>query len=77
MLLLKHFGSTFVLKGNFGLPMNVQATRNRETNERTMKKVLLIVAVLMVSSVLLASCGSSQSCPAYGKVTKVPAEHRA
>lgn len=41
-----------------------------------MKKVFLIVAVVVVSSVLLTSCGSYQSCPAYSKVNQVPAEVR-
>lgn len=41
-----------------------------------MKKVLLVLAVVVVSSVVLTSCGSTHSCPAYGKVTKVPAEQR-
>jgi hypothetical protein len=62
--------------GNFGLPKDVQATHNREINERTMKKVLLIVVAVLVSSAVLTSCGSHGSCPAYGKVAKVPAEHR-
>jgi hypothetical protein len=39
-----------------------------------MKKVLLVLAVITVTSVLLASCSTSHSCPAYGKVAKVPAE---
>jgi len=42
-----------------------------------MKKVLLILAAVVTVSVMLSSCSSSHSCPAYGKVTKVPAEHRA
>jgi outer membrane murein-binding lipoprotein Lpp len=42
-----------------------------------MKKVLLIVVAMVVSSVVLTSCSSTHSCPAYGKVTKVPSEKRA
>ncbi|MEZ4739020.1 MAG: hypothetical protein R2818_06595 [Flavobacteriales bacterium] len=39
-----------------------------------MKKVFqVIVAVVVISSVLTA-CSSSHSCPAYGKVHKLPAE---
>lgn len=41
-----------------------------------MKKVLLIVVAVVVSGAFLTSCGSHQSCPAYGKVNKVPAEVR-
>jgi uncharacterized protein YceK len=39
-----------------------------------MKKVLLVLAVIAVTSVLLSSCGSTHSCPAYGKVAPAPAE---
>lgn len=39
-----------------------------------MKKVLLVLAVITVTSVLMSSCGSTHSCPAYGKVATVPAE---
>ncbi|WKZ64932.1 MAG: hypothetical protein QY325_09170 [Flavobacteriales bacterium] len=39
-----------------------------------MKKALLVLAVIAVGGMLLASCGSTHSCPAYGKVAKVPAE---
>ena len=41
-----------------------------------MKKVLLVLAVVVVSSMVLSSCGSTHGCPAYSKVTKVPAEQR-
>lgn len=41
-----------------------------------MKKVLLILAAVVVSSVVLSSCGSHSSCPAYGKVNDVPVEAR-
>ncbi len=41
-----------------------------------MKKALLVLAVVVVSSMVLSSCGSTHSCPAYSKVTKVPAEQR-
>lgn len=33
-----------------------------------MKKILLILVAVMVSSVVLSSCSSAKSCPAYGKV---------
>lgn len=33
-----------------------------------MKKVLLILVAVMVSSVVLSSCSTAKSCPAYGKV---------
>lgn len=32
-----------------------------------MKKVLVILAAVLVSSVVLSACGSHKSCPAYGK----------
>lgn len=38
-----------------------------------MKKVLVILAAVLVSSVVLSSCGSHKSCPAYGK----KAQHQA
>lgn len=41
-----------------------------------MKKVLLILAVVVLVSVSMTSCGNSQSCPAYGKVTKAQPENR-
>ena len=41
-----------------------------------MKKVLLVLAVVVVSSLVLSACGSSHGCPAYSKVSKVPAEQR-
>jgi hypothetical protein len=49
---------------------------SREQNEPTMKKALLVLAVLMLTSVVLTSCGSHASCPAYGKVNDVPAAKR-
>jgi hypothetical protein len=39
-----------------------------------MKKVLLVLAVITVLSVVMSSCGSSHSCPAYGKVAPKSAE---
>jgi hypothetical protein len=36
-----------------------------------MKKVLLIMAGLMVLSATMTSCSKHQSCPAYGKVHNV------
>ncbi|HRH38194.1 MAG TPA: hypothetical protein PK760_07610 [Flavobacteriales bacterium] len=43
-----------------------------------MKKLLLVLAVVVVSSMVLSACGSSaHSCPAYSKEVKpVPAEKR-
>ena len=43
----------------------------RGTNEATMKKVLLIMAGLVVLSMSMTSCSKHQNCPAYGKVHKV------
>lgn len=62
--------------GNFGTANNVQAPQTGKQTNETMKKVLLIVAAVLVSSVVLTSCGSHSSCPAYGKVNKVPTEVR-
>ncbi|MEO8589028.1 MAG: hypothetical protein ABI432_06655 [Flavobacteriales bacterium] len=42
-----------------------------------MKKVILVLAAVVLSSVVLTSCGGAHSCPAYGKVTKVPTEKQA
>lgn len=41
-----------------------------------MKKALLVLAVLLLTSVVLTSCGSHNACPAYGKVNEVPAAER-
>ncbi len=54
----------------------VVPTRSK-TNQRTMKKALLVLAVVVTGAVLLASCGSSHACPAYSKVHKVPTERPA
>lgn len=62
--------------GNFGSLNNVQDPPARDQTNETMKKVLLIVVAVVVSGAFLTSCGSHQSCPAYGKVNKVPAEVR-
>jgi hypothetical protein len=43
------------------------------TNERTMKKTLLVFALIVVAGMLFSSCNNTHSCPAYGKVHKVPA----
>lgn len=50
--------------------------RLTDTNNRTMKKVFLVLAVVVISGMVLSSCGSSHGCPAYSKVAKVPAEQR-
>jgi len=42
-----------------------------------MKKVILVLAAVVLSSIVLTSCGGTHSCPAYGKVMKVPAEKQA
>lgn len=39
-----------------------------------MKKVLLILAAVVMSGMFLASCSSTKGCPAYGKVEKPTAE---
>jgi len=39
-----------------------------------MKKVLLVLALVVTTGALFTSCKSTHSCPAYGKVNKVPAE---
>jgi outer membrane murein-binding lipoprotein Lpp len=39
-----------------------------------MKKVLLILAAVVVSSMVLSACGSAKACPAYGKAAKVSTE---
>jgi hypothetical protein len=73
--MLKHFVGPFVQRANFGEVDPVQTYPDEgNTNERTMKKALLVLAVVVAGSFVLASCNSSHSCPAYGKVTKVPAE---
>jgi hypothetical protein len=36
-----------------------------------MKKVLLILAGVVLTSTVMTSCSKSHSCPAYGKVHKV------
>lgn len=44
------------------------------TNRRTMKKTLFVLALIVAGAALLTSCNKHQSCPAYGKVHKVPTE---
>ncbi len=39
-----------------------------------MKKVFQTIVAIVLTGALLTACGSHQSCPAYGKVHKVPAE---
>lgn len=41
-----------------------------------MKKVFQAIAVIVIASAFLTACSSSHSCPAYGKVHKVPTEAR-
>lgn len=43
---------------------------------RTMKKVLLVLVAVFFTSIVMTSCGSAHSCPAYGKVTNVTPEKR-
>lgn len=38
-----------------------------------MKKVFQLIAAVVVASAVLTACSSTHSCPAYGKVHKVPA----
>jgi hypothetical protein len=47
---------------------------DHRTNERMMKKVFQTIVAIVLTGALLTACGSHQSCPAYGKVHKVPAE---
>lgn len=75
MALLKHFQIMCVPTANFGRVYSVQGLPERDTNRRTMKKVLLILAVAMMSGMFLTSCSTSKGCPAYGKVEK-PASER-
>ena len=63
--------------GNFGGVLHVTGSSQRDTNDNTMKKVLLILAAVVLVSVTMTSCSNSHSCPAYGKVTKVPPDKRA
>jgi len=39
-----------------------------------MKKVFQLIVAVVVASAVLTACSSSHSCPAYGKVNKVPSE---
>ena len=39
-----------------------------------MKKALIVLATVVFSSFMMTSCSSTHSCPAYGKVHKVPVE---
>lgn len=42
-----------------------------------MKKVLLVLAVVVVGAALFTSCSSTHSCPAYSKTHQVKAERPA
>ncbi len=48
----------------------------RGVNERTMKKLNIVLTLVILAATLLTSCSKGHSCPAYGKVNKVPVEHR-
>lgn len=37
-----------------------------------MKKTLLVLALIVAAVTLFSSCNKTHSCPAYGKVHKVP-----
>lgn len=37
-----------------------------------MKKLILVLALIAACGLLLTSCKSTHSCPAYGKVEKAP-----
>jgi hypothetical protein len=41
-----------------------------------MKKLTIVLAWVIAAGALFTSCSKGHSCPAYGKVTPVPAEHR-
>jgi hypothetical protein len=41
-----------------------------------MKKLRFVLALVIAAGTLLTSCSKGHSCPAYGKVNNVPAEHR-
>ncbi|HNR54083.1 MAG TPA: hypothetical protein PKJ19_02875 [Flavobacteriales bacterium] len=41
-----------------------------------MKKVLQIIAAVLLTGALFTACSSHHSCPAYGKVHEVPAGQR-
>jgi hypothetical protein len=60
---LKLFFGTAVPAANFVLLPGAADDPTRGT----MKKVLVILAAVLVSSVVLSACGSHKSCPAYGK----------
>jgi len=39
-----------------------------------MKKAFIVLATVVITSFMMASCSSHRSCPAYGKVHQVPVE---
>jgi len=41
-----------------------------------MKKLSIVLALVIAAGTLFTSCSKGHSCPAYGKVNKVPVEHR-
>ncbi|HEX2616440.1 MAG TPA: hypothetical protein VHL57_02805 [Flavobacteriales bacterium] len=41
-----------------------------------MKKLFKVSALVLAATLLLSSCRSTHSCPAYGKVVKKPAAER-
>ncbi len=41
-----------------------------------MKKLNIVLALVILAATLFTSCSKGHACPAYGKVTKVPVEHR-
>ncbi len=72
---LKHFREPFVTGANFATSGSYKPVKDHHrTNERMMKKVFQAIVAVVLTGAMLTACGSHQSCPAYGKVHKVPAE---
>ncbi|MEZ5082850.1 MAG: hypothetical protein R2750_05310 [Bacteroidales bacterium] len=41
-----------------------------------MKKIVVLVLAIITLSIILSSCKSSESCPAYGEAKKFQIENR-
>jgi hypothetical protein len=48
----------------------------QEANDPTMKKRTIVSVLVIAIALLFTACSKGHSCPAYGKVRNVPAEHR-
>lgn len=72
--MLKHSFDPSVPRANFGRIPAFKGPNTKDENLATMKKALLVLVAIVMGGMVLSSCGSTHSCPAYSKVVKPAAE---